>query len=302
MAQRTLCVESALDGVERLLSSGVVINACGGSFTWGESKYFPDDFRPHFAREIERETGLSLVAAAFRESKHVVGTFQIGVVWLDAPLNPDAFMRDCRSVRFAALASNEDAQTILPALRAVGETLGWLRRGASDETLAEVLTYRVLNANHKLEKFMLTLPVQTQFNATSKVLLVLRNELLALQRRQTEQQAATSEASIAPNVDSQRIMAAARVARGEEEARRILAIAASGGSVEERLGRMLADELVRIDATAADLGVVLGCSKAAISKTNTWAILKRKREQEKQRRREAFRTNGKYCDSVFRRR
>jgi hypothetical protein len=167
--------------------------------------------------------------------------------------------------------------------------------------VAEALTYRVLHTLRKPEKFMLALPVPTEFNGTSKLLLMLRNELLALQRRQAEQ-AATTEASIATSGDSQRIMAAARIARGEEEARRILVIAASGGSVEERLGQMLADELLRLDATAADLGAVLGCSKAAIGKTTTWAILKRKREQEKQRRREAFRTNGKYCDSVFRRR
>ena len=302
MAQRNLCVESALDGVERLLASGVVINACGGSFTWGKSKYFSDDFRSLFAREIERETGLSLVAAAFRESKHVVGTFQIGVVWLDGPPNPDAFMHDCRSVRFAALCSNEDASEVLPALRAVGETLGWLRPGASDETLAEVIAYRTMNAIRKPEKIVLTLPVATEFNATSKVLLVLRNELLAL-RRQTEQ-AATLEASVTPNVDSQKLVLAARIAATDDETdvKRLIEIAESNATVNARLARLIDEELISLGATADDLATLLGCSKTSVLKTASWRVLQQRRQAEKQRRAKLHESNGRHSGVLFRRR
>jgi len=194
-------------------------------------------------------------------------------------------MRGCRSVRFAALASNEEATEVLPALRAAGETLGWLRPGATDETLAEVIAYRTMNAICKPEKIVLTLPVPTEFNATSKVLLVLQNALHALQRRQAEQ-AATSEAGIAQNVDSQRLVVAARIAVSDDETdvKRLIEIAASDGTVNERLGRLINDELIALSATADDLAALLNCSKPSVIKTAAWRTLQQRRHAEQQRR------------------
>jgi hypothetical protein len=304
VAQRNLYIESALDGVERLLSSGVIISACNGSFTWGENKYYPEDYRQYFARELERETGFSLVAAAFREGKQSLGDYQVGIVWLDGPDNPEAYMHNCRSVRFAALCSNTDSAEVLPAMRAVGETLGWLRPGATDETLAEVLTYRVLNAIRKPEKIVLTLPVPTQFDSTTKVLIVLRNELRAMQRRQAKRQAASSEAISAQNVDSQRLVIAARIAASDDEhgVRRILDIAESDGTVNERFARLIDEELISLGATADDLAALLNCSKPSVIKTAAWRTLQQRRQAEQQRRAKLHESNGRCSGVLFRRR